>query len=96
MRQEQARADVDIVEVVHAAAPRAREFVRQHPLASEFVAVLAGVWLVQRKPWRSLGGSLVAGLVARQALALALSSSSALRRRLTAGGVTKQRAAREP
>jgi ElaB/YqjD/DUF883 family membrane-anchored ribosome-binding protein len=85
MRHEKARADADIVKVVHAAAPRARQFVRQHPLASVSVAVLAGVWLVRRKPWRSVGGSLVAGLVVRQAFALALSSGSALRRRLTAG-----------
>lgn len=96
MRQEKARADADIVEVVHAAAPRARQFVRQHPLASVSVAVLAGAWLVRRKPWRSVGGSLVAGLVARQALALALASGSALRRRLTAGNAAKLEAAREP
>lgn len=96
MRQEKARADADIVEVVHAAAPRARQFVRQHPLASVSVAVLAGAWLVRRKPWRSVGGSLVAGLVARQALALALASGSALRRRLTAGNAAKREAAREP
>lgn len=92
MRQEKARADADIVEVVHAAAPRARQFVRQHPLASVSIAVLAGVWLVRRKPWRSVSGSLVAGLLARQAFALALSSGIALRRRLP----TNRETAREP
>lgn len=96
MREENARADVDIVEVVHATAPRARQFVRQHPLASVSVAVLAGAWLVRRKPWRSVGGSLVAGLVARQALAMALSSGSALRRRLIAGKAANRELAREP
>lgn len=96
MGQENDRADADIVEVVHAAAPRAREFVRSHPLASVSVAVLAGAWLVRRKPWRSVGGSLVAGVVARQVLALALSSGSALRRKRTASDAAKREAAREP
>jgi ElaB/YqjD/DUF883 family membrane-anchored ribosome-binding protein len=96
MGHENDRADADIVEVVDAAAPRAREFVRSHPLASVSVAVLAGAWLVRRKPWRSVGGSLVAGVVARQVLALALSSGSALRRKRTAGDAAKREAAREP
>lgn len=96
MREEQASADADIAEVVHAAAPRARQFVRRHPLASVSAAMLVGAWLVRRKPWRSVGGSLVAGMVARQAFALALSSGSALRRRLTAGNAATREAAREP
>lgn len=85
MLQKKARANADIVEVVH-----------QHPLASVSVAVLAGVWLVRRKPWRSVGGSLVAGLVARQTLALALSSGSALRRRLAVGNAANREPSREP
>jgi hypothetical protein len=96
MGQENDRADADIVEVVDAAAPRAHELARSHPLASVSVAVLAGAWLVRRKPWRSVGGSLVAGVVARQVLALALSSGSALRRKRTAGDAAKREAAREP
>ena len=40
--------------------------------------------------------SLVAGLLARQAFALALASGSALWRRLTAGNATNREAAREP
>ena len=51
---------------------------------------------MRRKPWRSVGGSLVAGVVARQVLALALSSGSALRRKRTAGDAAKREAAREP
>lgn len=96
MCQDKSRADVDIVEVVHAATPRARQFVRQHPLASVSVAMLAGAWLVRRKPWRSVPGSLVAGMVARQAFALALSPGSALRRRLTAGNAANREASRKP
>jgi len=97
MRQAEENPPTDAdIEIVHATAARARVLVREHPFASLSVAALVGMWLVRRKPWRSLGGSLVAGLLARQAIALALSPGSALRSRLTAGGTAKQEVASKP
>ena len=78
------------------AAPLARQFVRDHPYASLSGAALAGVWLVRGKPWRALGGSLVAGLLARQALALSLSSGSHLLKGWFAGVRSRQAPNRMP
>ena len=78
------------------AAPLARQFVREHPYASLSGAALAGVWLIRGKPWRALGGSLVAGLLARQALALSLSSGSHLLKGLFAGIRSRQAPNRMP
>ena len=52
--------------------------------ASLTAAALAGVWLVRRKPWQALGGSVLAGLLARHALSLSLSSGSRWLNRLSA------------
>ena len=55
------------------AAPAARQWVRQHPYASLSAAALTGALLVRLKPWNALGGSILVGLLARQALAASLS-----------------------
>lgn len=68
----------------HLAAPVMREVVREHPLASLTAAALVGVWVVRRRPWQALGGSLLAGLLARQTLALSLWSGNHLLNRLAA------------
>lgn len=60
--------------LARSATPAARRWVRAHPSASLFAAALTGVALARLKPWRGVGGSLLAGLLARQALALARSS----------------------
>ncbi|NDP47015.1 MAG: hypothetical protein GZ085_01235 [Sulfuriferula multivorans] len=60
--------------MVRIATPVARQWVRRHPYASLSAAALTGAALARWKPWRGLGGSLLAGLLARQALTLSLSS----------------------
>ncbi|HEY9097403.1 MAG TPA: hypothetical protein VIN38_00895 [Thiobacillus sp.] len=55
------------------AAPAARQWVRQHPYASLSAAALTGALLVRLKPWNALGGSILLGLLVRQALAASLS-----------------------
>lgn len=77
-------------------APLARQFVREHPYASLSGAALTGAWLIRRKPWRALGGSLLAGLLARQALALSLTSGRQLLKGLTAAARSRQASKREP
>ncbi|MDZ7594473.1 MAG: hypothetical protein U0932_07470 [Thiobacillus sp.] len=85
-----------IEEVAHMAAPLARQFVRKHPYASLSGAALAGIWLIRRKPWRALGGSLLASLLARQALALSLSSGGQLLKGLTAAARSSHASSRMP
>ena len=82
--------------VARIAVPLARQFVRQHPYASLSGAALTGVWLIRRKPWRALGGSLLAGLLARQALTLSLFSGGQLLRGLTAAARSRQASNRRP
>lgn len=56
-------------ELASASLPMVRQTVRQHPYASLAGAALVGVLLVRWKPWRRLGGSVLIGWLARQALA---------------------------
>ena len=67
-----------VSDLAQLAAPVAREFVRQHPAATLSGAALAGAWLVRMKPWQFLGSSMIAGLLARQAISMSLSSGSQL------------------
>jgi len=60
------------------AAQLAVDWVRRHPRIALPAAVAAGVWLVYGRPWRLLGSSVLTGLLARQALALSLSSGKRL------------------
>lgn len=83
-------------EMAHLAAPVARELVRQHPVATLSGAALAGAWLVKIKPWQFLGSSMIAGLIARQAVALSLSSGSQLLSLLTSSALRGQSATRTP
>lgn len=64
------------------AAPVARQIVREYPVASLSAAALVGVWIVRRRPWQALGGSLLAGILARQTVALSLWSGNHLLNRL--------------
>lgn len=82
-RLEQEEGDA-LTRFTHLAGPLARQTVREHPYASLTAAALAGVWLVRRKPWQALGGSVLAGLLARHALSLSLSSGSRWLNRLSA------------
>lgn len=68
------------------ARPLARQTIREHPYASLTAAILAGVWLVRRKPWQALGGSVLGGLLAHHALSLSLSSGSRWLSRWSAAG----------
>jgi len=52
------------------ALPLARRVVAENPYASLGGGMLAGMILMYWKPWRSLSGSVLIGLLARQALAL--------------------------
>lgn len=61
----------DFVEI---AAPVARRLIRKHPYAAAGGAALLGAMLVRGSLWRALGGSLLAGAVARQVVALSLAS----------------------
>ena len=65
----------DINVMAHMATWVARDWVRQHPYASLSAATLTGAALARWKPWRGFGGSLLAGVLARQALTLSMSSS---------------------
>lgn len=64
--------------IARMAAPLARQMVRQYPYAALTGAALIGVLLVRGKPWRALGSSVFAGLMARQMLSYSLSSGSRL------------------
>ena len=59
----------DLGRIARIAAPLARHWIRQNPYASLSAAALTGMVLMRWKPWRGLGGSLLAGLLTRQALA---------------------------
>jgi ElaB/YqjD/DUF883 family membrane-anchored ribosome-binding protein len=83
LRLEEADEDT-VTRIARLAGPLARETVREHPYTSLAAAALVGVWLVRRKPWQALGGSVLAGLLARQALSLSLSSGSKWLNRLSA------------
>lgn len=82
LAQQQDDALGQIGVIARMAVPLARQMVRQHPYATLSGAALIGAWLVHGKPWRALGGSVLAGLLARQALAYSLSSGSQLFRHL--------------
>lgn len=56
--------------LARAALPLARRVVADNPYASLGGGMLAGMILMYWKPWRGVGGSLVVGLLVRQALAL--------------------------
>ena len=56
-------------ELASASLPIARRTIRRHPYASLVGAALAGMLLARWKPWRRLGGSVLIGWLARQALA---------------------------
>jgi hypothetical protein len=77
-------------EAARVAAPLARKLVREHPYASLAGAALAGAWLIRGKPWRALGGSVLASVLARQALSLSLSSGGQLLGRLGAAARARQ------
>ena len=94
MAQQQDDALGQVGVIARMAVPLARQMVRQHPSAALSGAALAGVWLIRGKPWRALGGSVVAGLLARQALAYSLSSGSQLFKHLIASDRAKQAAGR--
>ncbi|MBT9567828.1 MAG: hypothetical protein IV085_05970 [Thiobacillus sp.] len=80
----QARADDQtgiwghINDVTGQVAPIARQYVRHKPLLSLAAAALAGAFVVRFKPWRALGGPILLGILARQALAMTVSRSSHL------------------
>lgn len=76
--------DDTLTRLARLAGPLARQTVREHPYASLTAAALAGVWLVRRKPWQAFGGSVLAGLLARHALSLSLSSGGRWLNRLSA------------
>lgn len=84
LRQRLAQEDrAPLWRIAHIAGPLARQTVREHPYASLAAAALAGVWLVRRRPWQALSGSVLAGMLARHALSLSLSSGSKWLDRLT-------------
>lgn len=64
----------EFTDAVQLGSPLARDWVRRHPYTSLSAAAMTGLILMRWKPWRGLGTSLVAGLLTRQALSLALSS----------------------
>lgn len=57
-------------QLARTALPFARRVVTENPYASLGGGMLAGLILMYWKPWRSLSGSVLVGLLARQALAL--------------------------
>lgn len=65
--------------------PVARQRVRQHLYARLSPAVLAGALLIRLKPWAELGGSILVGLLVRQALAASLSHGGQILDSLIAG-----------
>ncbi|MDP3584848.1 MAG: hypothetical protein Q8R61_06975 [Thiobacillus sp.] len=80
--------------IARMAVPLARQMVRQHPYATLSSAALVGIWMIRGKPWRALGGSVLAGLLARQALAYSLSSGSQLVKHLIASDRAKSASGR--
>ena len=89
LAQQQDDALGQIGVIARMAAPLARQMVRRHPCATLSGAALAGAWLMHAKPWRALGGSVLAGLLARQALAYSLSSGSQLFKQWLSGDRTR-------
>lgn len=75
-------------ELARLAAPVASELVRQHPAATLSGAALLGVWLVRIKPWQFLGSSMVAGLIARQAVSWSLTSGRQFVSQLATGALS--------
>ena len=63
-------------QLARTALPLARRVVAENPYASLGGGMLAGMILMYWKPWRSLSGSVLIGLLARQALALVPSSGA--------------------
>ncbi len=63
-----------VAEWVDTVTPVVAETVRQHPYASLSGAAVVGVLLVRWFPWGGLGGSLLAGLFARQLVSRSLAS----------------------
>jgi len=57
-------------QLARSALPVARRVVADNPYASLGGGMLAGMILMYWKPWRSLSGSVLVGLLARQVLAL--------------------------
>jgi hypothetical protein len=57
-------------QLARTALPLARRVVAENPYTSLGGGMLAGMILMYWKPWRSLSGSVLIGLLARQALAL--------------------------
>lgn len=60
------------------AAQLAGDWIRRYPRIVLPTAVAAGIWLVYSRPWRLLASPVLTGLLARQALALSLSSGKRL------------------
>lgn len=74
-----------INDVTGQVVPVARQYVRQKPVVSLAAAVLAGVFIMRFKPWRALGGPLLLGMLARQALAITVSRGGHILESLLAG-----------
>ena len=71
----------DFVEI---AALLTRRLVRKHPYAALTGAAVVGALLARGSLWRTLGGSLVAGAVAREVVKVSLSSGRSWLERLNA------------
>lgn len=69
----------DFVEI---AVPLTRRLVRKHPYAAVTGAAVVGALLARGSVWRALGGSLLAGAVAREVVKLSLSSGRSWLERL--------------
>lgn len=79
-----------ISDFVEIAAPLTRRLVRKHPYAAVTGAAVVGALLTRGSLWRALGGSLIAGAVAREVVKLSVSSGRSWLERLYAASETRE------
>lgn len=81
-REQEKRSLDGVSDFVEIAAPLARRLVRKHPYAAIGGAAVVGALLARGNLWRTLGGSLIAGAVAREVVKVSLSSGRSWLERL--------------
>lgn len=89
-RQYEKRSLEGVSDFVEIAAPLTRRLVRKHPYAAVTGAAVVGALLTRGSLWRALGGSLIAGAVAREVVKLSVSSGRSWLERLYAASETRE------
>lgn len=88
-RQQEKHTLDGVSDFVEIAAPLTRRLVRKHPYAAVTGAAVVGALLARGSLWRTLGGSLIAGAVAREVVKLSLSSGRSWLERMNAAAAAE-------